>query len=134
MGCIVLNGRIHTWNSPNYCDYNATHSYANSSHNSSRLKSRRCELTLRKVKISLRFSVNFQMLCTEKDDFCYCSSSRSMKLGQCNISLILSLISIHQHYSTLSTANIETRNLLVTMAADSVWQCKAGLCGVLVWC
>ena len=47
MGCIVPSGCIHTCNSPNYCYYNAIHGYANSSHNSSRLKNRRCELTLR---------------------------------------------------------------------------------------
>ena len=46
MGYIVLNGCIHTCNSPNYCDYNITHYCVNSSWNSSRLKNRRCELTL----------------------------------------------------------------------------------------
>ena len=43
MGCTVPNGCIHTFNSPNYCDYNATHSYANSS----RLKNRRYDLTIK---------------------------------------------------------------------------------------
>ena len=42
MGCIVLSGCIHTCGCPNYCNYNAK----NGSRNSSRLKNRRCELTL----------------------------------------------------------------------------------------
>ena len=50
MGCIVPNECIHTCNSPNYCDYNATHSYVNSSRNSSRLKNHRYEWTLGTVQ------------------------------------------------------------------------------------
>ena len=46
MDCIVPSGCIHTSDCLNYCDYNATHNYANSLRNSSRLKNRRCEWTL----------------------------------------------------------------------------------------
>ena len=46
MGCIVIEivCRIAGVNAPIW--YNATHYYANSSHNSLRLKNRRCELTI----------------------------------------------------------------------------------------
>ena len=49
MGCIVIAivWRIAGVNAPIW--YNATHYYANSSRNSSRLKSRRCDLTIRRA-------------------------------------------------------------------------------------
>ena len=46
MGCILPSGWIHTCNCTNYCDYNATHNYVNSSCNSSHLKNCRCESSL----------------------------------------------------------------------------------------
>ena len=42
MDCIVPSRHIYTCDCPNYCNYNAAHSFVNSS----RLKIRRCELIL----------------------------------------------------------------------------------------
>ena len=56
MDCIVASGCIHTRNYANLCDYNVIHNYVNISHNSSRLKSRRCEssfMDLRTVHTTL---------------------------------------------------------------------------------
>ena len=76
MGCIVPSGCIHTCDCLNYCDYNAIHSYANSSRNSSRLKNRRCELSLsgnptrNKYDVILICGNGLEFNCSVGDLFC----------------------------------------------------------------
>ena len=60
MSCIVPSGCIHTCDWPNYCDYNAKNGSSNSSRNSSRLKNRRCELTLSLATLSIHDFILFQ--------------------------------------------------------------------------